>query len=113
MPRPKKAASAGKPVDYSVAFEKFWAQYPRHDGKREAWESWQTAAIEGDPDFLAEVMRGCAWYKTNVAGAEKRFILMASTWINNARWEDCQEEDDGDDGEAEEGLFFFGGKRLR
>ena len=69
-----------------MCFSEFWKQYPRKIAKRVAEKSWlrlrpgeQEAALEAIKNHIEY------WRK---AGTEKEYIPHASTWLNQARWED-------------------------
>lgn len=111
-PRPRKAELAGTEVQYSPAFEAWWKIYPRHECKREAFSSWNVAGIERDDDLLALVMKGTKSFADEMRTVAKKYIPHAATFINNQRWEDFTDGGANEGDEGEEGLFFFGGKRL-
>jgi hypothetical protein len=92
--RPKKANKAKKPqihpTEYSEQFETFWAAYPKHESKSKAFESWEATSLIRPPlaemlQILATFARQPAWTKDN-----GQFVPMASTWLNQRRWEDVQ-----------------------
>lgn len=69
-------------------FETFWGAYPRKDGKAAARKKWQSLAP--DPALLAHMLQAI---KTMSASEQwqadgGRYIPMASTWLNQRRWED-------------------------
>jgi hypothetical protein len=70
-------------------FSKFWAAYPRKDGKADALKAWKSLKPNADlqqvilEDIRRRMERGGAWYKT-----EKRFIKMAGAYLRGRRWED-------------------------
>lgn len=82
----KKKASLG--VEYTPAFLAFYAVYPRHQGKREAFESWQILVGQGlDPQVATDAAKAYS----KMCLAEKRIqkhIKMPATWLNNNGWED-------------------------
>lgn len=72
-------------------FEKWWEIYPRRKGansKKAAEQKWETAAKKVTPETLyngAERFR--EWCENeNIVGT--RFVPMATTWLNQERWED-------------------------
>lgn len=75
----------------NVAFEEFWAAYPRKSGKGAARRSFASAMKKAT---LAEVMDAVSKYATIVQTKEKQFIAMPSTWLNGERWLD-EDEDSG------------------
>lgn len=70
-------------------FSKFWAAYPRKDGKQDAIKAWKSLKPNSDlqrvilDDIRRRMESGGAWYKT-----EKRFIKMAGAYLRGRRWED-------------------------
>lgn len=69
-----------------MSFEDFWAKYPRKVSRKVAEQSWKRlkesereAAIDALPNHIRY------W---ELRGTEKEFIPHASTWLNQARWED-------------------------
>jgi hypothetical protein len=92
--RPKKANKAKKPqihpTEYTEQFETFWAAYPKHESKSKAFESWEATSLIRPPlaemlKIVATFARQPAWTKDN-----GQFVPMASTWLNQRRWEDVQ-----------------------
>lgn len=85
--KPKKQKSAGAVVEpYSPEFESFWAAYPRHDGKREAFDKYRPAVKLLGPGAHDRLREAAARYRSRSAGSE--FVLYAKTWLHNQRWED-------------------------
>ena len=74
---------------YDDEFNAFWAVYPRGDDKRKAFMAWKALnpSKELQQIIIADIRRrlevGGAWYKT-----QKRYILLATTYLHNKRWED-------------------------
>lgn len=80
---PKSALS-----EADKTFAAFWGAYPRKDGKAAARKKWQSLAP--DPALLAHMLQAI---KTMSASEQwqadgGRYIPMASTWLNQRRWED-------------------------
>jgi len=63
-------------------FDEFWSIYPNRAGKAQALKAWN----KHKPD-LNLVLEAIAWQK-ETDGWKRGFVPMASTYINNARWED-------------------------
>lgn len=76
-----------KGAAYSPAFEAFWRQYPRKDGKGAAWKAWNSAGGETINGALLSGLerwkRSSQWTRD---GGE--FIPHLSTWLNRRQWED-------------------------
>ena len=72
-------------MDYSAAFERFWAAYPSKQNKSGAFKSWQKKKLDSRADELID-------HVTTRARSDKKwldgFIPMGSTFINQQRWED-------------------------
>lgn len=70
-------------------FSKFWAAYPRKDGKQDAIKAWKSLKPNADlqrvilDDIRRRMESGGAWYKT-----EKRFIKLPASYLRGRRWED-------------------------
>lgn len=72
------------------AFEVFWQSYPKKQAKKTAFKAWQKikpSPTMDDAVKLAQIVQEHAktpqWKKDR-----GEFIPMASTWLNNRRWED-------------------------
>ena len=73
-------------------FQAFWSMYPRKDAKSKAKEAWAKLERMGEVDtelmgaiLAAVTVHSCTeqWQREN-----GRYVPMASTWINQRRWED-------------------------
>jgi hypothetical protein len=84
-PSPPPAASTSDP---GPAFDAFWSAYPRKACKSEATKAWTKAMKAGaDPNrILAAIKAHADYYRA--AQTEQQFIPHASTWLNQARYED-------------------------
>jgi uncharacterized protein YdaU (DUF1376 family) len=79
--RPSRAA----PVD-DGAFDLFWVEYPRRDGKAAARKAFDKARRSIDLQALLEAVRR---YRAQRVGQDQKFTAMAASWLNGARWEDA------------------------
>ena len=72
----------------SVAFDRFWALYPRKVGKSAAEKAWAKIKVTADLfDLMAKAL--AAWaVSTDWTKDGGQFIPHASTWLNGKRWED-------------------------
>jgi hypothetical protein len=68
----------------SPGFEKFYEEFPRHEGRADAERAWKKIK----ESEVGAVMDGVARYKIKMAGTEKRFIKTPAAWLNGRRWED-------------------------
>lgn len=69
-------------------FESFWTVYPRKVGKAQARKAWDKLKLDDDTvkliaENIALRLKHGEWSDVN-----KTFIPHASTYLNNARWED-------------------------
>ncbi len=73
---------------YSAHFEVFWAAYPRHVGKAEAWKAFRRAYVS--ESLLEAMIVAIAWqaYQPGWLESGGRFIPHPATWLNQRRWED-------------------------
>lgn len=80
------------------AFERFWLEYPNKScGKSNALKSWKK--IKHTPELDAEIMSGLSKQKcwpqwTKESG---QFVPMATTWLNQHRWDAEGSENNEDD----------------
>lgn len=72
----------------SVAFDRFWALYPRKVGKSAAEKAWAKIKVTADLfDLMAKSL--AAWtVSTDWTKDGGQFIPHAATWLNGKRWED-------------------------
>lgn len=71
-------------------FDEFWAAYPKKENKYPAMQSYAKARQKVTAD---EIMQGLIRYKQYIQAesTEKQFIALASTWLNQHRWENKYE----------------------
>lgn len=70
-------------------FDRFWSEYPRKDGKKNAAKAFAKARKSADMDtIMAGLRRLLPDYKTR----ERKFVPLASSWLNGERWTDGQED---------------------
>ena len=76
------------PTTRESAFETFWAAYPRKTAKGEARKAW--AKLDPVGGLLESIMAAVEAQKNSRQWLADggRFIPHASTWLNQARWED-------------------------
>lgn len=72
----------------SVAFDRFWAIYPRKVGKSAAEKAW--AKIKVTTDLFERMAASLAAWTVSTDWTKDggQFIPHASTWLNGKRWED-------------------------
>lgn len=71
-----------------AGFDVFWAAYPRHEAKKNAWAAWEKLRPSAELRALMmdKLGRQRASPQWNREGG--RFIPLAATWLNGRRWED-------------------------
>ena len=79
----ERATSATRPDDDPV-FLAFWAEYPRKDDRLKAFKAWNTALKVTDAETLTKAAKA---YAVEVAGREKKFIKLGSSWLSAGSWE--------------------------
>lgn len=88
---PKKSSPQGSEVDR--LFDEWYRLYPRKKNPTPARKSFKSALrkLGGDPTLLFEGVRE---YALEVAGKETKYIAHPTTWLNDCRWENLEQEDD-------------------
>jgi len=81
--KPSKVKKSYNYDDYPEFLE-FWSAYPLKDGKMEALKSW----VNTKPP-IDKVIYAIAWQKES-SKWKKGYIPMASTYLNQMRWQDEQ-----------------------
>jgi hypothetical protein len=88
-PRTKPPIPPAAPrLDLPPGFVRFWAAYPRKQGKGAALKAWQKARPD---DLLTErILRAVAAARCSPQWARDggQFIPHPSTWLNEGRWDD-------------------------
>lgn len=65
-------------------FERFWAEYPRKDGKKRAREKFTQALKRADAE---DIIDGAHRYNMD-PNRSQAFTKQATTWLNGEHWED-------------------------
>lgn len=77
---------APKPSDQAAPhFDTFWADYPRKMNKAAAIKAWNNATKSAAAGIIHAAL--CAQVNTGMFSDDPKYIPMASTWLNQARWE--------------------------
>jgi len=86
--RSSKPARVKKPVDASqiAAFAEFWRLYPRKASRKYAEQCWCKLTPKNQEAALAAIPAHADYWKR--ADRPYEMIPHASTWLNQARWED-------------------------
>ena len=68
-------------------FQEFWSAYPRKVAKKAAEKAyWKARKDTSHEDIMAGLERYCALITAK--GTATEFVVHASTWLNQGRWED-------------------------
>lgn len=78
---------ARKPIDKAEtdAFQEFYENYPRREGRRTAAKAFATAAKRAP---VETILAGSARYALATTGTERRFVKLPATWLNGDHWND-------------------------
>src|SRR5262249_28954460 len=79
---PKKITSGG----YTPAFETFWSQYPKQEGKWEAFKEWKQ--LKPSAELQNTILSAVVQQKQSYAWREVRYIPQPAKWLSGKRWED-------------------------
>lgn len=84
---PESEVKRRKPT-IAERFEALWAEYPKKNGKKNAFESYQRALKDGVTDEV--IADGIKRYKEHIATkhTEDKYILIGSSYFQQRRWED-------------------------
>lgn len=82
---PSSPSKEGSEKDISSEFARWYAAYPRKEGKGRALKAYKAALKKVDADTLLEAAQDAAarWEKR-----ERRYIPMPASWLNDERWLD-------------------------
>lgn len=84
---PESEVKRRKPT-IAERFEALWEEYPKKNGKKNAFESYQRALKDGVTDEV--IADGIKRYKEHIAAkhTEDKYILIGSSYFQQRRWED-------------------------
>ena len=89
------SSTADAEDDTEAAFNEWYKNYPRKEGKGQARKAFKTALKKTD---LKTLQAGLEKYNSTIEGKDKQFIAMPATWLNGERWDDdYSEQTTGDD----------------
>ena len=71
-----------------ILFDRFWAAYPRHEGKQNARKAFDK--LKPDEDLLKTMLDALEKQKKSAQWTEDggQYIPHPATWLNGKRWED-------------------------
>ena len=84
-PDPLISSTADAEDDTEAAFNDWYKNYPRKEGKGQARKAFKAAIKKTD---LETMKAGLEKYIQSVEGKDKQFIAMPATWLNGERWDD-------------------------
>jgi len=90
-------------------FDSFWKIYPRKGGRGGAFTAWSKRCVKPvkDRPTWRDLRKSLAAQKKSVQWQTKKFIPLASTWINQSRWLDDADEMKGFS-DKEESIVQYG-----
>lgn len=73
---------------YTREFDVFWAAYPRHTGKQDAYKAF--VKLKPDEALMQAILAGIERQKQSAQWTKDggQFIPHPATWLNGCRWED-------------------------
>jgi hypothetical protein len=80
----KKTTKQEKPTD--TGFDDFWSHYPKKLSKAQALRAWKLATKRKPAEQIIELAKAYA----NGKLPDPQYIPLASTWLNNDRWDDVE-----------------------
>lgn len=87
-----KKAKGNSEGDCEKEFAQFYEIFPRHVGRKPAFEAWKKVLKTGKKT-ATELIKAAEAYAKSRAGKPKQYTLHPSTWLNQERWTDeCEEE---------------------
>jgi len=87
-----KKAKGNSEGDCEKEFAQFYEIFPRHVGRKPAFEAWKKVLKTGKKT-ATELIKAAEAYAKSRAGKPKQYTLHPSTWLNQERWTDECEED--------------------
>ena len=73
------------------SFDAFWEAVPKKVGKKAALRAYKTALKDIDADTLLERVKAYA-QRVKDNGTAQQYILHPTTWLNQGRWDDAEDE---------------------
>jgi uncharacterized protein YdaU (DUF1376 family) len=99
-PSPKEQKQKPCPAD-AGRFAEFWAEYPRHEAKRQALDVWHRKRLDAKADVLiADVKRRKAEHRPWLDG----YVPHPATYLRGERWDDAI--DRGEETQTARGLML-------
>lgn len=76
----------GTDTEQRTRFDRFWAAYPRKEGKDAAWREWLRRSP--DDSLLEIILSQIALQRASQQWADPQFIPHPRTWLHQGRWQD-------------------------
>lgn len=74
------------PSEANTGFERFWAVYPKHTGRKACEAFW--ARLAADEAYTQAIIAGASAYARHVADWKPQFIKAPIRWLEGAHWTD-------------------------
>lgn len=76
------------PIRGDVLFDRFWAAWPRKDGKKQALSAWKK--LKATPELLDVILKAIEQQSAALRWTPDRrqYIPFPATWLNGERWND-------------------------
>ena len=71
--------------DPLAGFDTFYAEYPRHDARKDAEKAWKQIKAGLDPQLRERIMENV---RTRSWPRERRYVPLPGTYLRGARYED-------------------------
>lgn len=87
LPIPNRVRSKRSDDIEAGVFERFYAEYPRHEARKKALEAWNR--LEPDPETQTQILADVKHRAQTVwLGKDRQFIPLPASYLNGRRWED-------------------------
>lgn len=83
-PSQAEGASESADEEYPIEFRQFWDTYPRHTGKRKAFQAWRKARRKTNNTFL---IAKASLYAAD-PNREPGYTLTPANWLDGEHWDD-------------------------
>jgi len=82
----KKKRNPADRYAYPEDFMQFWSEYPRRENKAQAFKEWETEKKHNPKFDQVKIVQSAITYAEEVAGKERGFIKMPSTFLHRGTW---------------------------
>jgi len=79
--------------DLSMAFDVFWARYPRRESKKDARKAWDV--LKPTPELVEHMLEALRWQIVSEqwTKADGQFIPLPATYLRGERWQDQRQQE--------------------